>query len=434
MMSEAAINQTLGAEIVSMSCDRCVLSAAARFDVDAIRKDFPILERKVNGKPLVYLDNAASAQKPVQVLDAVRRFQERDYANVHRGQYELSERATEAYEGARDIVQRFIHAADRREIVFVRGATEAINLVASAYGRKFIGEGDEIVLSTIEHHANIVPWQMLRDETGARIVESPVDDNGDLLLDEFEARLTPRTKFAAITHVSNALGTINPIKRIVEIAHAHNVPILVDGAQAAPHMAIDVQEIGCDFYALSGHKMCAQTGIGALYGKAELLEAMNPYQGGGDMIRRVTFKKTIYNALPIKFEAGTPNFVGAVSLAAAIEYLQGIGMDVIEAREHDLLEYATEKLREIEGLRFIGSPKRKAAVISFVMQSAHPQDIAMILDQEGIALRTGHHCAQPAMDRFGVAATARASFAFYNTMAEADALAAGLRKVNELFA
>lgn len=404
-----------------------------RFDVWKIREDFPILKQKVKGKPLIYLDNAATSQKPRAVLEAVERFYLTECANIHRGVHTLSQMATSDYEEARVKVQKFINAAESREIIFVRGTTEAINLVASSYGRRFIGRGDEIIISHMEHHSNIVPWQILCEEIGARLRIIPISDDGELLLDEYEKLLNPRTKLVSVVHISNSLGTINPIKRIVEMAHAVGARVLVDGAQAAPHIKIDVRELGCDFYALSGHKLFGPTGIGALYGRAELLSEMPPYQGGGDMIKSVTFEKTIYNDLPFKFEAGTPNIAGAIGLGAAIDYLCRVGQDATSSYEAELLEYATQALSDIPGLRIIGTAKHKAAVISFVIEGVHPHDIGTVLDQEGIAIRTGHHCTQPLMARFGVPATARASFAFYNTREEIDALARGIWKVKEIF-
>ncbi len=403
------------------------------FDVRRIRDDFPILQQKVNGKPLVYLDNAATSQKPQAVIDAVRRFYTEDCSNVHRGVHLLSARATQAYEDARVKVQRFIHAAETREIVFTRGTTEAINLVVSAYGRRHVGAGDEVVISTMEHHSNIVPWQMLCEEKGARLRVAPINDRGELLFEEFEKLLNSRTKFVSVVHVSNVLGTINPVREIIEAAHRRNVPVLLDGAQAAPHRKVDVRELDCDFYTLSGHKMFGPTGIGVLYGKAKLLEAMPPYQGGGDMISSVTFEKTIYNALPYKFEAGTPNIDGTIGLGAAVDYINSVGLDNLAAYEHKLLDYATQALSEVPGVRLIGTAREKASVLSFVVEGVHAHDVGTVLDQEGIAVRTGHHCAQPLMERFGVPATVRASLAFYNTKEEIDALAAGIEKVKAIF-
>jgi cysteine desulfurase/selenocysteine lyase len=403
------------------------------FDVYIIREDFPILKQEINGRPLVYLDNAATSQKPQSVIDALVRYYRQDNANIHRGIHTLSQRATEAYEEARNKVRRFINAADPREIIFVRGATEAINLVVSSYGRQHIGPGDEILITAMEHHSNIVPWQMLCEERGARLRVAPINDDGELILEEFERLLGERTKIVAIAHVSNALGTINPVRRIVEMAHGWNAVVLVDGAQAAPHLKVDVRELDCDFYAFSGHKMFGPTGIGVLYGKASLLEAMQPYQGGGDMISSVSFEKTTYNVIPYKFEAGTPNIAGTIGLGAAIDYLNQIGLERITAYEHELLVYGTEALSQIPGVRLIGTASEKAGVLSFVLDQVHAHDVGTILDREGIAIRTGHHCAQPVMDRFGVPATSRASLAFYNTKEEIDALVAGIYKVKEVF-
>jgi cysteine desulfurase / selenocysteine lyase len=406
----------------------------AGFDVFKIRADFPILEVRVHGKPLVYLDNAATSQKPQAVLDALTHYYTTENANVHRGVHALSELATESHEQARSKVQRFINAADSREVVFVRGTTEGINLVAQTYGRTHVRAGDEIIISAIEHHSNIVPWQILCEQQGARLRVIPVNDNGELLLDEFEKLLGPKTRLVAVAHVSNALGTIIPLRKITEMAHGRNVPVLVDGAQAAPHLRIDVQALDVDFYTLSGHKMYGPMGIGVLYGKRALLEAMPPYQGGGDMISSVTFEKTLYNKLPYKFEAGTPDVSGAIGLGAAIDYLTGIGLDRIADHEHELLAYATQLLSSMPGVRILGTAKSKAAVISFLVDNAHAHDVGTILDQEGIAIRTGHHCAQPLMQRFGVEATARASFGLYNTKEEVDALVQGIQKVREVFA
>ncbi len=403
------------------------------FDVARIRRDFPILHQRVHGKPLVYLDNAATTQKPQAVIDAVGRYYSTDNANVHRGVHLLSQRATDAYEGARVTVQNFINAAESCEVIYVRGTTEAINLVAQTYGRKSVGAGDEIVITAMDHHSNIVPWQMLCDEKGAKLRVAPINDAGELLLDEYERLLTPKTKLVAIPHVSNALGTVNPVKRLVELAHARGVPVLVDGAQAAPHLKIDVQDLNCDFYAFSSHKVFGPTGFGVLYGKKALLEKMPPYQGGGDMILSVSFEKTVYNALPYKFEAGTPHIAGAVGLAQAIHYLLGVGFDAIMGYEAGLLAYATETIAALPGVKIIGTAKEKAGVISFVMDNAHAHDVGTILDQEGVAIRTGHHCAMPLMKRFGVPATARASLALYNTKEEIDTLAAAILKVREVF-
>ena len=403
-------------------------------DVARIRADFPILKLKVNDKPLVYLDNAASSQMPQQVIDRITHYQTAQHANIHRAVHYLSETATHEYEVARRTLQKFINAKEDREIIFTSGTTEAINLVMHGYGRKFIKAGDEIILTTLEHHSNIVPWQMLCEETGAKIRVVPINDAGELILEEYQALFNERTKFVGVVHISNALGTINPVKEMIRFAHARGVPVLVDGAQAAPHLKVDVQDLDCDFYAYSGHKLCGPTGIGMLYGKAKHLEAMQPYKGGGDMILSVTFEKTIYNSIPFKFEAGTPPIMAAIALGAAIDYLQGIGMDKIAAHEHALLEYATAQINDMPGVRIIGTAKNKASVISFAIEGVHPHDIGSLLNQEGIAVRTGHHCAQPVMQRFRVPATSRASFAFYNTMAEVDALIAGIRNVQKVFA
>ncbi|HEX3661284.1 MAG TPA: cysteine desulfurase [Acidobacteriaceae bacterium] len=411
-----------------------VRKTASDYDVEKIRADFPILRRKVHGHELVYLDNAATSQKPQSVIDAIVRYYEGENANIHRGVHYLSQIATEEFEAGRKTVQRFVNAADASEIVFTRGTTEAINLVAQTWGRAHVGAGDEVLITAMEHHSNIVPWQMLCEEKGARLRVVPMNDAGELLLDEYERLLGPKTRIVGLAHVSNALGTINPVNRMIAAAHARGIPVLVDGAQAAPHIAVDVQDLDCDFYALSGHKMYGPTGIGVLYGKAALLDAMPPYQGGGDMISSVTFEKTTYNKLPHKFEAGTPDMAGVAGLKAAIEYMNGVGVAKIAAHEHDLLEYATEVVGGLPGVRPIGTAREKASVLSFVLEDVHPHDIGTILDQEGIAVRTGHHCAQPVMERFCIPATVRASFAMYNTREEVDALARGLRKVREVFA
>ena len=410
------------------------MSPAAAFDVGAIRKDFPILHQSVHGHPLVYLDNAASSQKPKQVIDAISRLYSSDYSNIHRGVHQLSERSTTQYEETRIKIARLLNAGDPREIIFVRGATEAINLVARTFGRAQIRSGDAILITELEHHSNIVPWQMLCEETGAVLEVAPIDDDGELCLAEFERRLKPRTKLVAIAHVSNVLGTILPIKEIAGMAHSLGARVLVDGAQAAPHVRIDVRDLDCDFYAFSGHKIYGPTGIGVLYGKGALLEEMPPYQGGGDMIQSVTFDKTTYNTLPYKFEAGTPDIAGVIGLGAAIDYLNAIGIDAIAAYESDLLQYATRALAEEPYIRIIGTATRKTGAISFLVEGVHPHDVGTVLDHQGIAVRTGHHCAQPLMERFGVPATTRASLAFYNTREEIDALIAGLRKVKEIFA
>ena len=404
------------------------------FPVGEVRLDFPILHQQVYGHQLVYLDNAATSQKPRAVIDAISHYYERGNANIHRGVHFLSEHATEEHEAARRIVQRFLNAADKREVIFVRSATEGINLVAQTYGRKHVGVGDEVLITAMEHHSNIVPWQMLCEEKDAKLRVVPINDRGELQMEELPKLLSKRTKLLAVTHVSNALGTITPLRKIIEIAHSHGVPVVVDGAQAVPHLKVDVQALDCDFYVFSGHKVYGPTGIGVLYGKRTLLEAMPPYQGGGDMIRSVTFEKTLYNDLPYKFEAGTPNIAGAIGLGAAIDYINHLGIDKIAAHEHDLLTYATESLSAIPDIRIIGTAAEKAAVISFIIEGIHPHDIGTILDREGIAIRTGHHCAQPVMQRFHIPATARASFALYNTRAEVDALVAGIEKVKEVFA
>jgi cysteine desulfurase/selenocysteine lyase len=406
--------------------------AAIDFDVEKARLDFPILNQKVHGKPLVYLDNAATTQKPRAVIEATTRYYERDNANIHRGVYLLSERATRQYEEARVKLARYVNAPDAHGIIFTRNSTEAINLVAQTFGRKTVGKGDEIILSHIEHHSNIVPWQILCEEKGASLRIIPVDDRGDLILDAYEKLLSSRTKLVAVTHMSNALGTIPPVARIIRMAHERGVPVLLDGSQAAYHRKVDLQALDCDFYAVTGHKLYGPTGIGALYAKREHLEAMPPYQGGGDMIRSVSFEKTTYNDLPHKFEAGTPNIAGAIVLGVAVEYLESIGLEAIAAHERDLLAYMTDALEAIPGLRIIGTAREKASVVSFVLDGIHPHDVGTVLDQEGIAVRTGHHCAQPTMERFGVPATVRASLALYNTHAEVDALVAGIGKVQEI--
>jgi cysteine desulfurase/selenocysteine lyase len=411
-----------------------VSTIQAGFDVEKVRGDFPVLKQKVHGKPLVYLDNAATSQKPLAVIEAIRKFYEVDCANIHRGVHELSQRSTAAYEQTRVKVKQFLNARTKNELIFVRGTTEGINLVASSWGRKCVKSGDEIVVSGMEHHSNIVPWQILCEEKGAKLRVIPIDDRGELLMEEYEKLLGPRTRMVAVAHVSNALGTVNPVREIIEMAHKAGALALIDGAQAAPHMKVDVQALDADFYAFSGHKLFGPTGVGVLYGKSKLLNAMPPYQGGGDMIRTVTFEKTTYNDLPYKFEAGTPNIAGGIGLGAAVDYVNRIGLDKIGAYEHELLAYGTEALSQIGGLRLIGTARQKAAVLSFVMEGIHPHDIGTVLDRMGIAVRTGHHCAQPVMDRFGVPATTRASLAFYNTTAEIDALAAGLTKVKEMFA
>lgn len=406
---------------------------APSFDVEKIREDFPILGQEVHGKPLVYLDNAATSQKPRAVIDAVSRYYSMENANIHRGIHYLSEQATRAYEESRAKAARFLNASDPREIIFVRGTTEGINLVAQSYGRAFLRKGDEIIISALEHHSNIVPWQIVCEQVGARLRVIPMNHDGELLIDAYQRMLNERTKLVAVAHVSNALGTINPVKAIIEMAHSRKIPVLVDGAQAAPHMKVDVRALDCDFYAFSGHKLYGPTGIGVLYGKAELLEAMPPYQGGGDMISLVTFEKTHYNVLPHKFEAGTPNIAGGIGLGAALDYVNGVGLEAICAYEAMLLVYATAAMASIKELRIIGTAKEKAGVISFVLEGIHAHDIGTILDREGIAIRAGHHCAMPVMQRFGVPATARASFAFYNTLGEVDALVAGIDKCLRIF-
>ena len=402
-------------------------------DVTKIRADFPILASHARGKRLVYLDNAATTQKPQAVIDRIVRYYTHENSNVHRGVHYLSELSTIQFENARGTVQRFLNARDIKEIVFTRGTTEAINLVAQTWGRANVGAGDEIIITAIEHHSNIVPWQMLCAEKDAKLRVAPVNDNGELMAEELERMLNPRVKLVALGHASNALGTINPVKRVVAAAHASGALVLVDGAQGVPHLRVDVQDLGCDFYAFSAHKVYGPTGIGVLWGRESLLEAMPPWQGGGDMILSVSYEKTTYNALPYKFEAGTPNIAGVIGLAAALDYVSGIGLDAIGAHEQDLLQYATARLLEIDGLRIIGRAAEKAAVISFVLEGVHPHDIGTILDQEGVAVRTGHHCAQPLMMRFNVPATGRASFGLYNSREEADALVAALHKVIEVF-
>jgi cysteine desulfurase/selenocysteine lyase len=401
--------------------------------VERVRRDFPALAGKAHGHPLVYLDSAATTQKPLAVLDRLRRSYVEECANIHRGVYQLSERATAAHEAARDKVRRFLGAEQASEIVFVRGATEGINLVAQSYGRSQVHQGDEILISEMEHHSNIVPWQMLAEEKRATLRVAPIDDRGEVIQEEYEKLLGPRTKIVALAYVSNALGTVNPVRQMIEMAHSHGAVTVIDGAQAVPHLKTDVEALDCDFFAFSGHKLFGPTGIGVLYGKARLLEAMPPWQGGGDMIRSVTFEKTLYNDLPYKFEAGTPHIAGAVGLGVAIDYVSGVGLDEIAAYEHELLVYATERLSRIAGLRLVGTARHKAAVLSFVLDGVHPHDVATILDRRGIAIRAGHHCAQPVMERYGLAATSRASLAFYNTREEIDALAEGIEAVKEVF-
>jgi cysteine desulfurase/selenocysteine lyase len=406
---------------------------SAQWDVERVRRDFPALHQQVHGKPLIYLDNAATSQKPQVVIDALTAYYSRENSNVHRGVHLLSEKATQAYETGRACVQRFLNAADTREIVFVRGATEGINLVAASYGRTWVGAGDEIIISAIEHHSNIVPWQILCEEKGAVLRVIPVNDDGELLLDEYARLLGARTKFVAVGHISNALGTINPIEQMIEMAHRQGVPVLIDGAQAAPHLRVDVRALDCDFYVFSGHKTLGPTGIGVLYGKAKWLERMPPYQGGGDMIASVTFEKTTYNALPYKFEAGTPHIAGVIGLGVALDYLSGLGLDRVVAYERELLAYGTAALHAVPGVRIIGTARKKASVLSFVVDGVHAHDVGTILDHAGVAVRAGHHCAMPVMQRFGVPATVRASLAFYNTREELDALVAGLHDVRGIF-
>ncbi len=407
--------------------------AATAYDIEKIRADFPALHQTIyDGQPLVYLDNAASAQKPQRVIDRLTGYYSWEHSNVHRGVHYLSQQATEAYEGARTQIARFINAPNPHQIIYTRGTTEAINLVAASYGRSHVGEGDEVVISTMEHHSNIVPWQMLCQEKGATLRVIPVNDRGELIIEEYEQLLSDRTKLVAVVHVSNSLGTVNPVWRMIEAAHQRDIPVLIDGAQAVQHMTVDVRELDCDFYCFSGHKMFGPTGIGILYGKEELLEAMPPYQGGGDMIETVTFERTTYNALPHKFEAGTPHIAGAIGLAAAVEYLQDLGLDAIARYEHHLLAYAHQRLQEIDDLRLIGTAAEKASVVSFLVGAIHPYDAGAILDRLGIAVRTGHHCTMPLMQRFGLPGTVRASFALYNTREEVDKLVEGLHKVKKL--
>jgi cysteine desulfurase / selenocysteine lyase len=406
----------------------------ARFDVMSLRKDFPVLARMIRGKPLAYLDNGASAQRPLAVIGAVDEYERRHHANIHRGVHTLSQEATGLYEAARDKVLAFLHAASRHEVIFVRGTTEAINLVAQSYLRPILKTGDEILITHLEHHANIVPWQLVCEQTGATLVVAPMDEHGEVHVEAVEALMSERTRLFACAHVSNALGTVLPVRRLVAAAKARGITTLIDGAQAVPHMSVDVQEIGCDFYAFSGHKLFGPTGIGILYGRESLLERMPPWQGGGDMILAVTFGKTTYNALPYKFEAGTPNISGAIGLGAAIDYVSAMDRDGAHAHEHALLAHASETLRKIEGLRIVGTARDKASLVSFVVAGVHPHDLGTILDEDGIAIRTGHHCAMPVMEHFKVAATARASFAFYNTFEEIDRLNAGIRRARAIFA
>src|SRR5712675_1206669 len=402
-------------------------------DVERVRKDFPILERMINGRPLVYLDSGASSQRPLQVLRAVEEYETHSHANVHRGVHALSQAATEAFEGARERVRRFINARSTKEIIFVRGTTEAINLVAQSYARPRFKAGDEIIVTALEHHANIVPWQMVCEQTGCTLKVAPINRHGELLFDEFAKLLSPRTQLVAVAHVSNALGSILPVKRIVDAAHAQGAVVLVDGAQAVPHSHVDVRALGCDFYAFSGHKLYGPTGIGVLYGREELLESMPPWQGGGDMILTVSFEKTTYNALPAKFEAGTPNISGAVGLAAAMDYVESLGLDAIAAHEHHLVQLATAELEKIPGIQIVGTAANKASIVSFTLDGVHPHDLGTILDHEGVAVRTGHHCAMPLMTFLGLPATARASFGVYNTKKDVASLVAALGKAREVF-
>ena len=415
-----------------MNAVQAVTGDSTALDVASIRRDFPVLERTVRGQPLSYLDNAASSQRPRAVIDSMSRYYETSHANVHRGVHTLSQEATDLFEGAREKVRRFINAKSTKEVIFVRGTTEAINLVAQSYGRPTFGPGDEVLISWLEHHANIVPWQMLCQQTGATLKVAPITQSGEVDFDAFVALLSPRTKLVALAHVSNALGTVIPVRRFIAAARTRGVPVLLDGAQAVPHMSVDVQALDCDFYAFSGHKMCGPTGIGVLYGRESLLSAMPPWQGGGDMILAVSFEQTVYNGLPYKFEAGTPDIAGAIGLGAAIDYLEALGMERIAAAEHALLDYANARLATVPGLRFVGTAPEKAAVVSFTIDRVHPHDLGTILDHEGVAIRTGHHCAMPVMDFFGLPATARASFAFYNTRAEIDRLVAALHTAREM--
>jgi cysteine desulfurase / selenocysteine lyase len=411
----------------------CLPSQKAVFDVARVREDFPILKQKVHGKPLVYFDNGATSQKPQAVIDAVERYYREENSNIHRGVHHLSERATEVYEAAREKVRGFVNARSTDEIIFVRGTTEAINLAAQSYGRSFLKSGDEIVVSAMEHHSNIVPWQMLCEQIGARLRVIPINHDGEIVMEEYRRLLNEKTKFVSVTHVSNALGTVVPVKELIALAHEQGVPVLLDGAQAAPHLKIDVQDLDCDFYAFSGHKVFGPTGVGVLYGRAELLEKMPPYQGGGDMISLVTFEKTHYNVLPYKFEAGTPHIAGGIGLGAAIDYLQKFDWEQVAAHEHELLSYGTDALSRIDAVKIIGTAREKAGVVSFVVDHVHAHDVGTILDQEGVAIRAGHHCAMPVMQRFGVPATARASFALYNTVEEIDAMIRAVHRVVKVF-
>jgi len=409
------------------------LSSMTEFDVAKIREDFPILKQVVHGKPLIYLDNAATSQKPQIVIDAMTQYYEHENSNIHRGVHFLSAQATQAYESARTRIQKFINAGSEKEIIFVRGTTEALNLVAQCYARPRLNIGDEIVISAMEHHSNIVPWQIVCEQTGAKLRVIPINDQGEILFDEYVALLNERTKLVSIVHISNSLGTINPIGKMIQRAHEREIPVVVDGAQSAPHMKVDMQALDADFYAFSGHKLFGPTGVGILYGKERLLESMPPYQGGGDMIRSVTFEKTTYNDLPHKFEAGTPNIVGGIAMAVGIDYVTQIGLDAVARYEYDLLRYGTERLSAIPGLRLIGTAKEKASILSFVLENIHPHDVGTLLDVEGIAIRTGHHCTQPVMHRFNIPATSRASLAFYNTREEIDALVTAIEKAIKVF-
>ncbi len=409
-----------------------IMPADNRLDVARLRRDFPALSRKVHGKPLVYFDNAATAQRPRAMIEATRRYYEEYNANIHRGVHTLAEEATEAYESARASIRRLMNISDPGELIFLRGVTEAVNLVSQAYVRPRVGPGDQILISHMEHHSNIVPWQLIREQTGAELVVAPINQRGELIWEEFERLLNPRVKLVGMVHISNALGTVNPIKRVVQAAHALDIPVLVDGAQAMPHMPVDVQDLGCDFYCVSGQKMFGPTGAGVLYGRREILETMQPYHGGGEMIKHVTFEETIYNDLPARFEAGTPNIAGGIGLGATAEYLMSIGMDRIEAYERELLEYATEAVSVIPGFRIIGTAENKAGVISFTLEGVHPHDLGTIIDHEGVAIRTGHHCAMPVMQFFGVPATARASLAFYNTREEVDHFVEAVQRARKM--
>ena len=405
-----------------------------KFDVEKVREDFPILHQDIYGKPLAYLDNAATTQKPQAVVDALTRYYTEDNSNIHRGVHALSLRATDAYESVRETVRSFLGAADRDEIIFVRGATEGINLVAATYGAANIGEGDEVVITNLEHHSNIVPWQIICNDKGANLRVVPMDDRGELDLDAYEKLLTPRTKIAALSHVSNALGTINPVAEMIRIAHDRGIPVLLDSAQAVPHMPVDVQALGCEFLAFSAHKVYGPTGVGAVYVRKDIMESMPPYQAGGDMIAMVTFEKTTYNKIPYKFEAGTPNIAGVIGMGAALDYVTGLGWDGLLAHEEDVVQYTVDTIGGLDGVHLIGTPKRRTGVVSFEIEGVHPHDAGTILDREGIAVRAGHHCSQPVMDFFGVPATVRASFGLYNTRSEVDRLADGIRKVREVFA